>query len=58
MVDLNNSIKLVIVGDEACGKTCMLTTFAEAHFPDSYVPTGMTASDIDENNYDVFRNCC
>ena len=56
MADLNNSIKLVIVGDEACGKTCMLTTFAEAHFPDSYVPTGMTASDIDENNYDVL--CC
>ena len=31
--------KLVIVGDGACGKTCLLTVFAKGEFPTVYVPT-------------------
>jgi len=31
--------KLVIVGDGACGKTCLLTVFSTDEFPEEYVPT-------------------
>ncbi|KAJ6490159.1 small GTPase-binding protein [Mycena vulgaris] len=31
--------KLVIVGDMACGKTCLLTVFAKGTFPESFIPT-------------------
>ncbi|CAG9816797.1 unnamed protein product [Phaedon cochleariae] len=31
--------KIVAVGDGACGKTCLLTTFAFNEFPESHVPT-------------------
>lgn len=31
--------KLVIVGDGACGKTCLLIVFSEGTFPEVYVPT-------------------
>ncbi|PVU91112.1 hypothetical protein BB561_004565 [Smittium simulii] len=31
--------KLVIVGDGACGKTCLLIVFSNGTFPDVYVPT-------------------
>ncbi|CAK7902411.1 GTP-binding protein Rho1p [[Candida] anglica] len=31
--------KLVIVGDGACGKTCLLTVFAKGIFPVEYIPT-------------------
>lgn len=31
--------KLVIVGDGACGKTCLLIVFSKGIFPDLYVPT-------------------
>ncbi|CAM9014661.1 hypothetical protein WICANDRAFT_38191 [Wickerhamomyces anomalus NRRL Y-366-8] len=31
--------KLVIVGDGACGKTCLLIVFSKGTFPDIYVPT-------------------
>ena len=31
--------KLVIVGDGACGKTCLLFAFTKDEFPDKYIPT-------------------
>ncbi|SCU98633.1 LAFA_0G19262g1_1 [Lachancea sp. 'fantastica'] len=31
--------KLVIVGDGACGKTCLLIVFSKGQFPEVYVPT-------------------
>ncbi|XP_013886353.1 rho-related GTP-binding protein RhoB [Austrofundulus limnaeus] len=31
--------KLVVVGDGACGKTCLLFVFSRDEFPDVYVPT-------------------
>jgi len=33
------NIKLVAVGQEMVGKTCILTTYAENHFPTEWVPT-------------------
>jgi len=31
--------KLVVTGDGACGKTCLLIVFSRDEFPESYVPT-------------------
>ena len=31
--------KLVVVGDGACGKTCLLYVFSKDHYPVKYVPT-------------------
>uniref|UniRef100_A0A0B6Y3Q3 Ras-like GTP-binding protein Rho1 n=1 Tax=Arion vulgaris TaxID=1028688 RepID=A0A0B6Y3Q3_9EUPU len=31
--------KLVVVGDGACGKTCLLIVFSRDQFPETYVPT-------------------
>ena len=31
--------KLVVIGDGACGKTCLLIVWAKEEFPEEYVPT-------------------
>ena len=31
--------KLVIIGDGACGKTCLLEVFEKGVFPEKYLPT-------------------
>lgn len=31
--------KLVIVGDGACGKTCLLMVFCKDNFPEAHIPT-------------------
>ena len=33
------NVKLVVVGDGAIGKTCLLVVFAKGTFPEQYVPT-------------------
>ncbi|CCA74072.1 probable GTPase Rho1 [Serendipita indica DSM 11827] len=37
MIDVRR--KLVIVGDGACGKTCLLIVFHKGEFPEDYIPT-------------------
>lgn len=32
-------LKLIVIGDGACGKTCLLTVFGKGSFPEVYVPT-------------------
>lgn len=42
-----NRKKLIVVGDGACGKTCLLYRFSENKFFEEYVPTvfeSMTAN--------------
>jgi len=39
--------KLVIVGDGACGKTCLLVMFSRDEFPESYIPTVFEVSVAD-----------
>jgi small GTP-binding protein len=34
-----NALKLVVVGDGAVGKTCLLVVYAKGSFPTEYVPT-------------------
>jgi GTPase SAR1 family protein len=31
--------KIVVIGDGAVGKTCLLSVFAKGEFPTNYVPT-------------------
>ena len=34
-----SNVELVVVGDGAIGKTCLLVVFAKGTFPEQYVPT-------------------
>ncbi|KAL5277351.1 RHOA family protein [Megaselia abdita] len=47
--------KLVIVGDGACGKTCLLIVFSKDQFPEVYVPTVFETyvADIEVENKQV-----
>lgn len=52
--------KLVIVGDGACGKTCLLIVFSKDQFPEVYVPTVFEnyVADIEVDGKQVStRNC-
>lgn len=56
--------KLVIVGDGACGKTCLLIVFSKDQFPEVYVPTVFEnyVADIEVDGKQVcevwLTNCC
>lgn len=39
MADSVKNGKIVVVGDGACGKTCLLEVFKSDRFPEEYVPT-------------------
>lgn len=50
--------KLVIVGDGACGKTCLLIVFSKDQFPEVYVPTVFEnyVADIEVDGKQVSKN--
>eukprot|EP00039_Didymoeca_costata_P028176 m.20243 g.20243 ORF g.20243 m.20243 type:complete len:183 (+) comp6786_c0_seq1:191-739(+) len=49
--------KLVVIGDGACGKTCLLIVKAEGKFPEDYVPTVfenyITKLRVDDKDYEL-----
>lgn len=52
--------KLVIVGDGACGKTCLLIVFSKDQFPEVYVPTVFEnyVADIEVDSKQVRNTMC
>lgn len=52
--------KLVIVGDGACGKTCLLIVFSKDQFPEVYVPTVFEnyVADIEVDGKQVGKASC
>ncbi|KAF0973259.1 hypothetical protein FDP41_008466 [Naegleria fowleri] len=46
------TVRLVVVGDGAVGKTCLLHVFAKGEFPEKYIPTIFDnySSEIEVNN--------
>jgi small GTP-binding protein len=36
---MTGTLKLVVIGDGAVGKTCLLVVYAKGSFPTEYVPT-------------------
>uniref|UniRef100_A0A673FPY5 Ras homolog family member B n=1 Tax=Sinocyclocheilus rhinocerous TaxID=307959 RepID=A0A673FPY5_9TELE len=47
--------KLVVVGDWACGKTCLLIVFSKDEFPEVYVPTLALWDTAGQEDYDRLR---
>ena len=49
--------KLVVVGDGTCGKTSLLMSFKDNHFPDDYIPTVfesyVTDIEIDSKKFEL-----
>jgi len=39
MDEQDERMKVVIVGDGFCGKTCMVLRYSRNEFPDKYIPT-------------------
>ena len=49
--------KLVIVGDGACGKTCLLTVFIHREFPVHCIPT-VFENHVADTEYDGKQSKC
>ena len=56
---VSHTKKIVVVGDGACGKTCLLVVFHRNEFPEEYVPTVFDSySTIVEVEAKKVRNIC